>query len=151
MHKIGNTFVGLSVAALLGVSAVGYAADSTDSSSSVGAAISDTAITGKVKAKFTSDSRLQGSDVHVQTNNGVVTLTGSANSATAKDAAEELARNISGVHSVNDQITAPSAASGVAATMKHDAHRTAEAISDTAITTKLKTKFDTDSQNKGSH
>jgi hyperosmotically inducible protein len=152
MQRTGSTLVGLSVAALLGVSAIGFAAaDSTDSSSTVGAAISDTVITGEVKTKIAADTRLQGSDVHVQTDNGVVTLTGSANSGTAKDAAEELARNVSGVHSVNNELTAPNAANEVGATVKHAAHRTAEVVSDTTITTKLKAKFDTDSQTKGSH
>jgi hyperosmotically inducible protein len=152
MQRIGSTFIGMSVAALLGVSAIGVAAaDSTDSSASVGAAISDTVITGEVKSKIAADSRLQGSDVHVETNNGVVTLTGSANSGTAKDAAEELSRNVSGVHSVNDELAAPNAANEVGATVKHAAHRTAEVVTDTTITTKLKTKFDTDGQAKGSH
>jgi len=152
MQRTGSTLVGLSVAALLGVSAIGFAAaDSTDSSSTVGAAISDTVITGEVKTKIAADTRLQGSDVHVQTDNGVVTLTGSANSGSAKDAAEELARNVSGVHSVNNELTAPNAANEVGATVKHAAHRTAEVVSDTTITTKLKAKFDTDSQTKGSH
>jgi hyperosmotically inducible protein len=108
-------------------------------------------ITGQVKTKIAADSRLHGSDVHVETNNGVVTLTGSANSGTAKDAAEELARNVSGVHSVNNELAAPNATSEVGATVKHAAHATAEAVTDTTITTKLKTKFDTDSQTKGSH
>ena len=152
MQRTGSTLVGLSVAALLGVSAIGFAAaDSTDSSSTVGAAISDTVITGEVKTKIAADTRLQGSDVHVQTDNGVVTLTGSANSGSAKDAAEELARNVSGVHSVNNELTAPNAANEVGATVRHAAHRTAEVVSDTTITTKLKAKFDTDSQTKGSH
>ena len=151
MQRIGSTLIGVSIAALLGVSAISVAADSTDSSSTVGAAISDTVITGQVKTKIAADSRLHGSDVHVETNNGVVTLTGSANSGTAKDAAEELARNVSGVHSVNNELTAPNAANEVGSSVKHAAHRTAEVVSDTTITTKLKAKFDTDSQTKGSH
>jgi len=151
MQRIGSTLIGVSIAALLGVSAISVAADSTDSSSTVGAAISDTVITGEVKTKIAADTRLQGSDVHVQTDNGVVTLTGSANSGSAKDAAEELARNVSGVHSVNNELAAPNATSEVGATVKHAAHATAEAVTDTTITTKLKTKFDTDSQTKGSH
>jgi hyperosmotically inducible protein len=139
---------------VLGAGAVAYAApdstpDSTDSSASVGAALSDTAITTKVKAKFATDSRLSGADLSVETNNGVVTLTGSAPSATAMHAAESLAANVSGVRSVNNQISAPSAASEMGAKADHAAHQTAAAIEDTAITADLKTKYAADSRTKG--
>jgi hyperosmotically inducible periplasmic protein len=141
-------FIGL--ATILGASAGAYAApDSTDSSATVGAALTDTAITAKVKANFVGDSRLKGSDVSVVTNNGVVTLTGAAASSTAKEAAEALAQNVSGVRSVNNQLSAPSAVSEVGGKAKHATHQTAEAIEDTAITADLKTKFAADSKTKG--
>lgn len=126
------------------------APEATDSSASVGAALSDTAITTQVKAKFATDSRLSGSDLSVTTNNGVVTLTGTAASATAKKAAETLASNVSGVHSVNDQVSAPSAASEVGNKARQMSHQTATAVEDTAITTDLKAKFATDGKTKGS-
>jgi len=103
-----------------------------------------------VKTKFATDNRLKGSDVSVTTNNGVVTLTGSAPNSTAKDAAESLASNISGVRSVNNQIEAPSATSEIGARTRHATHATAAAIEDTAITADLKTKFAADSKTKGS-
>lgn len=124
---------------------------STDSSASVGAAITDTGITAQVKSKIAADSRLKGSNVSVETNNGVVTLTGSAASSKAKAAAEELAGNVSNVKSVNDQLTAPSAVADLGAKTKHVANETGEAISDTYITTKIKTEFGTDKKTKGSN
>ena len=136
--------------ALMGGTRLHAATDRTDSSASVGAAVSDAAITGKVKAKFATDSRLKGSDISVTTNNGVVTLTGSAPSSTSREAAENLASNVAGVRSVNDQIGAPSAASELGSKAKRAAHQTAEAIEDTAITADLKTKLATDSRTKGS-
>jgi hyperosmotically inducible periplasmic protein len=145
-----NAVVAAGVAAIMGASALTVAvADSTDSSASVGAAITDTAITAKVKTKLATDSRLHGSDVSVETNNGVVTLTGSATTASAKRAAEELAENVSGVHSVNNQVEAPSATSEVGSSVKSAAKKTARAVSDTTITAKLKTKYGADSRLKG--
>jgi hyperosmotically inducible periplasmic protein len=143
----------IGLAAVFGASASALAAPdpttSTDSSATVGAAIGDTAITTQVKAKFATDSRLKDSDISVKTNNGVVTLTGSANSSTAKEAAEALASNVSGVHSVNNLVSAPSAASEIGAKAKHVTHQTASAVEDTAITADLKTKFAADSKTKG--
>lgn len=136
--------------ALIGGAGVRAATDSTDSSASVGAALSDTAITGKVKARFAADDRLKGSDIRVTTNNGVVTLTGNAPSAASRRAADHLAANVSGVHSVNDQIDTPSASSQLGSEARHATHRTAEAVEDTAITADLKARLATDSRAKGS-
>jgi hyperosmotically inducible protein len=146
-----KSLIALAISAAIGTAGIAYAApDSTDSSASVGAALSDTAITGQVKTKFATDHRLKGSDLSVTTNNGVVTLTGSAATSTAKDAAESLASNVSGVRSVNNQIEAPSATSELGSKAKHASHQTAAAIEDTAITADLKTKFAADSKTKGS-
>jgi hyperosmotically inducible protein len=140
----------IGLATFLGAGIACAASDSTDSSATVGAALTDTAITAKVKANFLGDSRVKGSDVSVETNNGVVTLTGTAASSTAKEAAETLAENVSGVHRVNNQIEAPSAVSEVGSKARHATHQTAAAIADTAITADLKTKYTADSKTKGS-
>jgi len=143
--------IALAISASIGAGTVAYSApDSTDSSASVGAAVSDIAITGQVKTKFATDHRLKGSDVSVTTNNGVVTLTGSAPNSTAKDAAESLASNVSGVRSVNNQIDAPSATSELGSKAKHATHETAAAVEDTAVTADLKTKFAAYGRTKGS-
>lgn len=146
-----KSLIALAISASIGAGAVAWSApDSTDSSASVGAAVSDTAITGQVKTKFATDHRLKGSDVSVTTNNGVVTLTGSALNSTAKNAAESLASNVSGVRSVNNQIEAPSATSELGSKAEHASHETAAAVEDTAITADLKTKFAADGKTKGS-
>jgi len=126
------------------------APEATDHSATLGDALSDTTITGKVKAKLATDDRVKGSDIEVKTNNGVVTLTGTAPSSTAKDAAESLASHVSGVRSVNNQITGPSVGSELGSKASHAANRTASAVSDTAITAHLKAKYATDSRAKGS-
>jgi hyperosmotically inducible protein len=135
----------------LGICVVGYAAPTDDGSSdtapaahsdSVGAAIDDTAITAKVKAKFLGDDRLKNSHIKVVTTNGVVTLTGRASSADARSTAEELAQDVSGVKSVDDQLSAPSRV--------HKAVAESEQVgSDSWITTKVKTDILAHSVSKG--
>ncbi|MDB5987085.1 MAG: hypothetical protein JWR16_2138 [Nevskia sp.] len=117
-------------------------------SATVGAAIADTAITAKVKAKFADDTRLKTSKVSVTTNNGVVTLTGSAPSSDAKSAAAELAQTVDGVKSVDDEIASPSLADEVGTKTKHAAHATGKAVSDSWITTKVKSELLADSVTK---
>jgi hyperosmotically inducible protein len=99
-------------------------------SDSLGAAVSDTATTAKVKERLASDSRLASAKISVTTNNGIVTLTGTAPSADASNAAEESAEGVSGVRSVDNQIAAPS--------RLHDA---AGKVSDDWITTRIKTEL----------
>src|SRR5579863_1441563 len=147
----GKPLMLIGLATFFGAGALASAAsDSSDSSATVGAALTDTAITAKVKANLVGDSRLKGSDVSVETNNGVVTLTGTAASSSAKDAAQALAKNVSGVRRVNNQLSAPSAMSDAGSKAKHLTHETASAITDTAITTDLKTKYAADSKTKDS-
>jgi osmotically-inducible protein OsmY len=69
--------------------------------SSATGAVSDSWITGKVKATFGYSSNVNGSDISVVTKDGVVTLSGKVDSGAERDLAVELARNIRGVKSVN--------------------------------------------------
>jgi hyperosmotically inducible protein len=140
----------IGVAAGLGLclvanSATADTAAPTAHSDSAGAAISDTAITTKVKSTFLGDDRLKGSHIHVTTTNGVVTLRGSALSADAKAAAEELAHNVDGVKSIDDELTT-SASNG---TMHKAVSNTEREGSDSWITTKVKSEILADSVSKG--
>jgi len=140
--------VSLGVAAALSVCmAAGAAAagDPTPHSDSVGAAISDTAITAKVKSSLLGDDRLKGSHIKVVTTNGVVTLTGIAVSSESKSAAEEIAEGVNGVRSVDDQVS--TAASGGTV---HKAVASTERVgSDSWITAKVKSEIMADSVSKG--
>ena len=144
-----------SFAVVLGWSALAVAdTDSPEHSATAGAAISDTAITGKVKAKYMGDTRLKNSDISVSTANGIVTLTGSATGATAKSAAADLARNVKGVKSVDNDIEiaaveAPSTADKMEAKTKHATRKTERVASDSWITTKVKSALLADSVTKG--
>lgn len=109
-------------------------------SDSIGAAISDTVITGKVKARMVGEAALKQSDISVTTTNGVVTLNGSASSSEAKAFAETVTLAVDGVRSVDNQLTTPSA-STTSAKAKEVAAKTGEMVSDTWITTKVKSEL----------
>lgn len=117
-------------------------------SDSMGAAISDTGITAKVKAKLAGAPGLKDADIHVTTTNGVVTLTGRAASAEGKDRAEELAEGVEGVKHVDNELSTPSG-SQATATVKHAAAGAAQGTSDGWITTKVKSALLADSVTKG--
>jgi hyperosmotically inducible protein len=67
--------------------------------------VDDAAITAKVNAGLATDKDLSAIRIDVDTQNGVVTLSGPAPSATAKQRASEIARGVKGVNSVNNQLT----------------------------------------------
>ena len=101
-----TTLVAAALAAGIGASGVsvadtGEAAAPQPHSDGVAAAISDTAITAAVKARYLGDSRLKAADIKVSTTNGIVTLAGQAGSAEGKTAAVELAMSVQGVKSVD--------------------------------------------------
>ena len=80
-----------------------------DASKAMGAAagekVDDAAITAKVNASLARDKDLSASKIDVDTQNGVVTLSGPTPSATAKQRAAEIAHQVKGVISVNNQLT----------------------------------------------
>ncbi|WP_420713233.1 BON domain-containing protein [Pseudomonas sp. SL4(2022)] len=64
-------------------------------------AVSDTWITSKVKSTFLADSSLSGIDIKVETNKGVVTLSGVVASSAERDLAIAKAGEIKGVSAVS--------------------------------------------------
>ncbi len=67
------------------------------------ATASDTWITTKVKSTFMFSSNVDGSDINVSTNAGVVTLSGKVHSGAERALAIELANNVRGVKSVQSK------------------------------------------------
>lgn len=63
------------------------------------------AITTAMKAKLVADDDLKALDINVDTVGGVVTLTGMAPSASAKNRATDIAGTVEGVSSVNNNLT----------------------------------------------
>ncbi len=64
-------------------------------------AVSDTGITSKVKAAFVADKSLDALDIKVETNKGVVSLSGVVTSDAEKDLAVSTAKSIKGVTAVS--------------------------------------------------
>ncbi|MDA8483781.1 BON domain-containing protein [Pseudomonas resinovorans] len=64
-------------------------------------AVSDTWITSKVKSTFLADKNLSGMDIKVETNQGVVALSGTVQSDAERDLAIDTAKGIKGVTAVS--------------------------------------------------
>ena len=95
----------LLAAALFGAAlAVGSVGCTNLGQKSAGAAVDDAAITTKVKAKFVEDPVVKAMNIKVDTYQGVVQLSGFANSQTEADKAAQIARGTSGVKSVKNDI-----------------------------------------------
>jgi osmotically-inducible protein OsmY len=69
-----------------------------------GAPVSDAAITTKVKPKFAADKQVSATNIHVDTDNGVVKLTGTAKSQDEAMKAADIAKATEGVASVDNAI-----------------------------------------------
>lgn len=74
----------------------------TPAGRSAGEVVDDSTITTKVKTKLFDDDQLSGFAIKVTTFKGEVTLTGAVESAAQKARATILAKNVSGVTSVNN-------------------------------------------------
>lgn len=82
------------------------AADKTrELGSAAATAVDDASITAKVNAALAADRDLSAMRIDVDTRNAVVTLSGPAPSASAKERAAEVALKVKGVASVNNQLT----------------------------------------------
>ena len=95
-----NRIAMVGIALMLGGTLGGCASDRP-----AGAVMDDTAITTKVKSAFAADPEVSALRVSVKTVNGRVNLTGQVKSQHEKRAAEQVARNVSGVASVNNELT----------------------------------------------
>ncbi|MDB5897875.1 MAG: transport-associated protein [Ramlibacter sp.] len=70
----------------------------------VGAYVDDTAITTSVKARFIDNKQVDAASIKVETLNGTVLLSGFAKNGAEKASAENIARNVSGVRAVRNEI-----------------------------------------------
>jgi hypothetical protein len=67
--------------------------------------VDDGAITARINVALAADEQLSAMKIDVDTQNGVVTLSGPVPTATAKEHAGEVARSVKGVTLVNNQLT----------------------------------------------
>lgn len=100
----------------------------------------DATTVATVKSKLLWNSNTEGLDIKVQADNGNVTLSGNAQSQAAKDLAGNLASNTDGVRKVDNQIRVSGDATAAAKT-QNAADDAGQAVSDTWITSKVKSSF----------
>ncbi|WP_213990511.1 molecular chaperone OsmY [Sodalis sp. dw_96] len=110
------------------------AAKIDNSMSSASNYMGDSAVTAKVKSALVSDKGINSTDISVETNHGMVTLSGFVNDQMQAERAVTAARSVSGVTSVSDKLHVKEAGT----TAKSYA-------SDSAITSEVKAKFLADS------
>ena len=84
------------------------AAATENAANKTATAIDDTAITTKVKSAMIADPTLKALQINVDTKNGVVTLAGAVDSQAMKDKATEVTQSVSGVKSVDNNLTVKS-------------------------------------------
>jgi osmotically-inducible protein OsmY len=109
----------------------------TSSDRSFGEVVDDSTITAAVKSKLLWSKHADGLSTEVETMNGHVTLSGTADSSAAKDLAGRLARNTDGVSGVENKLTIEKK-SNVSDVAAQKADQAATAVSDSWITTKVK-------------
>jgi hyperosmotically inducible periplasmic protein len=78
--------------------------DVAEGANEVERAAADAALTAKIKSKMALDDSVDALDIDVDTTNGVVTLSGSADSEISRNRAVQLARETDGVRSVVDRL-----------------------------------------------
>jgi len=69
--------------------------------------VDNAALTTKVKAALLADELVKGTQINVDSNNGVVTLNGAVDSPAHKEKAEQVAKGVSGVTRVQNNLNAP--------------------------------------------
>jgi hyperosmotically inducible periplasmic protein len=79
--------------------------DVKGTTSETGEAVTDAWITTKVKTELLATKDVSGTSINVDTNNGVVTLTGNVSSSAEADKAAAVARGIKGVAKVDSQLS----------------------------------------------
>lgn len=106
-----------------------------------GEVIDDASINAAVKAKLLWSKHTDGLSTNVDTKDGQVTLRGNANSSEAKELAGRLALNTDGVKGVDNQLTVKNEKPDVADKTKSTMDSAEKSISDSWITTKVKSTF----------
>jgi len=114
--KLAATLVLLAAVAAAPMATYADKYDASGKKENVKEHVSDAAITSKIKAEFAKDKLVSATKIHVDTDNGVVKLTGHAKNQAEADKAVSLAKNTKGVADVKNDLqigaTGASGASG---------------------------------------
>jgi hyperosmotically inducible protein len=128
----------LKLTAILGVLAVASACSSTRTQESAGEVFDDSVLTSKVKVALIDDPVTKAGQINVETYRGVVQLGGFVDNTTQKEQATKVARSVTGVKEVRNDLrvsTKPHATSG-------------QDVDDSMLTTSVKAKLMEDSTTK---
>jgi osmotically-inducible protein OsmY len=96
-RKFAYFIIAMALAAMVGCA-------STAKQEGTGEYVDDTVITAKVKTAVFNDPALKSAEINVETFKGVVQLSGFVSSAAAASKAVEVARGVSGVKSVKNDM-----------------------------------------------
>lgn len=99
--QIRTTFAAVLTAVVL-LTTAGCAV--TRGQETVGAYVDDAAITTSVKARFVDNNSVDAASIKVETLNGTVLLSGFAKNINERSTAESIARKVSGVKSVKNEV-----------------------------------------------
>ena len=97
-----RTLLAATVTALALVTMTGCAV--TRGQETIGAYVDDSAITARIKARFVENQQVDAAAISVETLNGTVMLSGFAKNATERTMAGDIARGVSGVKAVKNEI-----------------------------------------------
>jgi len=128
----------LKIIAIVGVLAVASACSATRTQESAGEVIDDSVLTSKVKVALIDDPTTKAGQINVETYRGVVQLGGFVDNTQQKEQATKVARSITGVKEVRNDLrisTKPHATAG-------------QDVDDSMLTTSVKAKLMEDSTTK---
>lgn len=103
--------------------------------------VNDANLTAKVKSQLLWNANTQGMRIDVDTDDGVVTLRGTVASAAEAELAAQIARNTSGVRSVQNALEVEAGQKPMSAEAEDAALELKGELSDTWVTTKVKTSL----------
>jgi len=118
----------------------GYTRAKQVSERGFGEKVEDATITATIKSKLLWNSTTDGLDIHVDTNNGKVTLSGFARNSGEKEQAGRIAKYTSGVVALNNEIAVGTKADGPDKFKAKD-EKAEQAVSDTWITSKVRSSL----------
>lgn len=128
---------GIAKVAVLAVTLLSAACASTRTQKSAGEQFDDTVTTGRVKAALVADPVTKAHQIDVEVFRGVVQLNGFVDSAANRDQATTVARGVSGVKEVHNNLR-----------LQTVARTTGAAVDDAGITTRVKAALTDDSRTK---
>ncbi|MBK6452037.1 MAG: BON domain-containing protein [Steroidobacteraceae bacterium] len=128
----------LKLTAIVGVLAVASACSSTRTQQSAGEVIDDSVLTSKVKVALIDDPTTKAGQINVETYRGVVQLGGFVDNTQQKEQATKVARSVTGVKEVRNDLRIAAKTDSTAG----------QVIDDSVVTTSVKAKLAEDSTTK---